>query len=108
MLQHVRPGQRVLDIASGVGEPALAIAGQVGPAGSVLGTDLAAAMLAFARENAAARGLSNVEFRCMDGEVLDVPPGSFDVVTMRWGLMFMPDRVAVREGAGRDAVAGGQ
>jgi ubiquinone/menaquinone biosynthesis C-methylase UbiE len=91
---HIRSGQRVLDIASGVGEPAIAIAQKVGPSGSVLGTDLVEEMLATARDNATARGVGNVEFQRVDGEVLDVPAHSFDAVTMRWGLMFMPDPVA--------------
>ena len=94
MVALVRPGQRVLDIASGVGEPAITIAEKVGPTGSVLGTDLVDEMLAFARENAAARGVTNIEFRHVDGEEIAVPPHSFDVVTMRWGLMFMPDPAA--------------
>lgn len=94
MMAGIQPGQHVLDIASGVGEPAIAIAQKVGPSGSVLGTDLVEEMLAAAREHAAARGVTNVEFRRVDGEELAVPPGSFDTVTMRWGLMFMPDPVA--------------
>jgi SAM-dependent methyltransferase len=81
----------VLDIASGTGEPALEAAERVGPAGSVLGFDFVAAMLDFAREKAAGRGLRNVEFRVSDGEALDAPKGTFDRATMRWGLMFMPD-----------------
>src|SRR5216684_6146815 len=90
----IRPGQRVLDIASGVGEPSISIAEKVGPTGSVLGTDLVEEMLVSAREHAASRGVKNIEFKHVDGEALDVPKGSFDVVTMRWGLMFMPDAVA--------------
>lgn len=90
----VRAGQRVLDIASGTGEPAIPAAERVGPSGSVLGLDFVEDMLAFAREKAAARGLRNVEFRRQDGEQLDVPDASVDAVTMRWGLMFMPDPVA--------------
>jgi enediyne biosynthesis protein CalE5 len=93
-LAAIRPGQRVLDIASGVGEPSISIAEKVGPSGSVLGTDLVEEMLASAREYAASRGVKNIEFQKVDGEELDVPMGSFDVVTMRWGLMFMPDAVA--------------
>jgi ubiquinone/menaquinone biosynthesis C-methylase UbiE len=93
-LELIRPGERVLDIASGVGDPSISIAERVGPAGSVLGTDLVEEMLGAAREHAASRGVSNIEFKKVDGEELDVPKGSFDVVTMRWGLMFMPDAVA--------------
>jgi SAM-dependent methyltransferase len=93
ILSVVEKGNRVLDIASGVGDPSIAIAEKVGPAGSVLATDLVAEMLAFAREKAAERGVKNIEFRHVDGEALDAPAGSFDAVTMRFGLMFMPDPV---------------
>jgi SAM-dependent methyltransferase len=93
MLAAVRlePGQRVLDIASGTGEPALLAAARVGPGGHVLGTDYVEGMLAFARTKAERAGLGNVEFRLADGEELDVPAGSFDAVLIRWGLMFMPE-----------------
>jgi SAM-dependent methyltransferase len=93
-LAGVRPGHHVLDIASGTGEPALTAASRVGPEGSVVGMDFVEPMLAHAREKATKRGLDNVAFRCVDGEELDVPAASFDAVTIRWGLMFMPDPVA--------------
>ncbi len=83
-------GHRVLDIACGTGEPALPAAEVVGPAGYVLGTDLSEEMLAVAREKAQTRGLNNVEFRQVDGEEMDVETSSFDAVTCRWGIMFMP------------------
>jgi ubiquinone/menaquinone biosynthesis C-methylase UbiE len=94
MTAGLTPGQRVLDIASGVGEPAITAARKVAPNGSVLGTDLVPEMVNYARERATARGVTNIEFRVVDGERLDVPPASFDLVTIRWGLMFMPDPVA--------------
>ena len=111
-LAGIGEGTRLLDLASGTGEPALTAAKRVGSSGFVLGTDLVDDMLAFAREKAQRDGLSNVEFRCVDAEALDVDAGSFDAVTCRWGLMFMPDpvaalrraRAALREG-GRVAVA---
>lgn len=93
-LAAIREGSRVLDIACGAGEPALTVAEKVGPKGSVLATDFVEEMVGFARSKAKARALSNIEFRCVDGEVIDAPAGSFDAVTMRWGLMFMPDPVA--------------
>jgi SAM-dependent methyltransferase len=107
-LAEVRPGQRVLDIASGVGEPAISIARKVGPGGSVLGTDLVEEMIAFARGKATAHGVTNVVFRCVDGEVVDVPAGSFDVVSIRWGLMFMPDPEACLRSAHRALRKGGR
>lgn len=87
----VTAGLRVLDLASGTGEPALSIAERVGAHGSVLATDLAEPMLAYARAKAAKRGLSNVEFRVADAEALELPEGSVDAATMRWGLMFLPE-----------------
>jgi ubiquinone/menaquinone biosynthesis C-methylase UbiE len=96
MLQmaRIRPGDRVLDIASGTGEPAISAAQLAGPDGAVIGTDLVEEMLAYARKKALDAGLGNIEFRCIDGETLEFAPESFDAVTIRWGLMFMPDPVA--------------
>lgn len=83
------PGMRVLDLASGMGEPALRAARRVGPSGFVLGTDLVDGMLEAAREQARAEGLSNIDFRAVEAEALEVPEQSFDVATVRWGLMYM-------------------
>lgn len=104
----IRPGMRVLDIACGTGHPALAIAERVGPTGSVLGTDLVEPVVAFARERAREAGLTNVEFRRVDGETLDVPPASFDAVTMRWGIMFMPSPVEAMKRAHAALKPGGR
>src|SRR5437660_458128 len=48
-LAQVRPGQRVLDMATGLGEPALTAAQWVGPSGHVLATDIAPEMLDFGK-----------------------------------------------------------
>jgi ubiquinone/menaquinone biosynthesis C-methylase UbiE len=92
----VGAGQRVLDLASGTGESAIAAAEQVGPRGSVLGTDFVDALLAIARRKAKRKGLKNLAFRCIQGgdDALEVPPGPFDAVLIRWGSMFMPDPAA--------------
>ena len=90
---HLSPGMRVLDLASGTGEPSLSAAERVGPTGSVLGTDLTDSMLVVARQKAADRGLRNIEYRVADVEHLDLPVGSFDAATMRFGIMFVPDPV---------------
>jgi 2-polyprenyl-3-methyl-5-hydroxy-6-metoxy-1,4-benzoquinol methylase len=93
-LAGIKAGARVLDVASGVGEPALTIAQTVGPTGSVLGTDLVPDMVSYAQQRASARSIKNIEFRHADGERLEVDGGPFDAVTIRWGLMFMPDPLA--------------
>jgi ubiquinone/menaquinone biosynthesis C-methylase UbiE len=90
----IRPGLRVLDIASGSGEPAIPIAAAVGSEGRVVATDLSESMLAVAREKASAKGLHNIDFHVVDGEALTGVSGPFDAATMRWGLMFMPDPAA--------------
>jgi ubiquinone/menaquinone biosynthesis C-methylase UbiE len=90
-LAGIRAGSRVLDIASGTGEPALPAAALAGPAGFVLLTDQSAEMLDIARDKATERGLHNVDFLVADGENLDLEPASFDAVTCRWGIMFMPN-----------------
>lgn len=89
-LAGLKPGMRVLDVASGMGEPSLRAAQRVGPSGFVLGTDLSDGMLETAREKARALALSNLEFRVAGAETLEVPEQSFDAATVRWALMYMP------------------
>ena len=94
-LAGIQPGQRVLDIASGTGEPGLPAAEIVGPAGSVLLTDQSQEMLAVAREKARAQGLQNVGFRICDAEQLELDPESFDAALCRGALQLMPHPIAV-------------
>jgi len=100
-LAGVKPGDKVLDVASGIGEPALTAAKRTGPTGRVLATDLAAPMLEVARERALALHLENVEFREMDAEKLDGAAASFDAATCRWAVMLVLDPVAVCRGVRR-------
>jgi len=93
-LADISDGHNVLDIASGTGEPSISAARLTGDTGSVIGTDLTEEMLAYAREKARQAGVGNIEFKCVDGETLDFPANTFDAVTIRWGLMFMPEPVA--------------
>ncbi|HXO88095.1 MAG TPA: class I SAM-dependent methyltransferase [Candidatus Acidoferrales bacterium] len=91
-------GNRVLDLASGVGDPAIPIAKAIGPTGQVTGTDIGPGMIAFAAELAKARRLRNIEFRVADVEALPFPDNSFDVVSSRFGIMFFVDQLkAFRE-----------
>jgi len=90
-LAEVSPGQELLDLATGIGEPALSAARRVGPAGRVLGVDISPEMLALARGRAAAAGLANLAFRESSLETLALPSGAFDAVLCRWGLMFVAD-----------------
>ena len=95
---ELRPGLEVLDIASGMGEPALSLAAALGPTGRVTATDIDAGILAGAEEHAASQGLSNVVFRLADAEALPFPDQSFDRVACRFGIMFFADHLkALRE-----------
>ncbi len=89
-LSGIISGSRLLDIASGTGEPAITAAQIVGEFGKVIGADLVDEMLVVAREKITSMNLNNIEFHCIDAESLDYPSASFDAVTIRWGLMFMP------------------
>lgn len=88
---RLRSGLRVLDLGSGTGYPALLGAQTVGPSGSVTGLDLAADMLAAAGRKAKRLGLSNVAFRTWDVTTLPFEAASFDAVTSRFCLMFLPE-----------------
>lgn len=97
-LARIQPGQRVLDIAAGAGEPAVSAAERVGPNGYVLATDISEGIVELARQVALERGLKQIETRAMDGEKLELPDASFDAVLCRLGLMYMPHPVvALRE-----------
>jgi SAM-dependent methyltransferase len=106
-LGGVREGQRVLDLATGQGEPALTAARAVGPAGLVVGVDIAPEMLAVARRRAREAGLDHVTFVEGDLEALDQPTGSFDVALSRFGLMFAPDHLAAFRAVARVLAPGG-
>jgi SAM-dependent methyltransferase len=88
---RLRPGMRVLDLACGVGDPALSIAQEVSPSGRVTATDLGPGMMSLAEELARKNGLTNIEFREANAESLPFADASYDVVTCRFGIMFFPD-----------------
>jgi SAM-dependent methyltransferase len=86
-----QPGERVLELAGGLGETGMRAAEMVGPRGGVIVSDQAEGMLAGARARAQELGLSNVEFKILGGEWIDLPLASVDVVLCRWGYMLMAD-----------------
>jgi SAM-dependent methyltransferase len=95
---QLRPGMRVLDLASGVGDPALSIAAAVGPSGRVTASDMGPGMISLAEELARKEGLANIEFREANAEALPFADASYDVLTCRFGIMFFPDLAkALRE-----------
>jgi ubiquinone/menaquinone biosynthesis C-methylase UbiE len=91
-LAEVKPGSSVLDIATGIGEPAITAANRVGSNGHILATDISPRMLSVAKQRAASLGLRDViEFKEGDAETISLPSSAFDAVLCRWGLMFLPD-----------------
>jgi SAM-dependent methyltransferase len=88
----IGPGHRVLDVAAGAGDQSLQAAARVGPAGSVLATDISENILAFAADNARRAGYDNIDTKVLDGEDLQVPDGTFDAVISRVGLIYFPDQ----------------
>jgi ubiquinone/menaquinone biosynthesis C-methylase UbiE len=107
-LAHIKPGDKILDIATGIGEPAITGAKQVGGNGHVIATDLSPAMLSIAKQRAASMGLVNImEFKEVDAEAIDLPASSFNAVLSRWGLMFLPNLSGALSNIHRILVPGG-
>lgn len=90
-MARLEAGDKVLDIATGYGEPLMSILKRVGSSGAVVATDLSPEMIALARERVAESGMSNVSFYACNGETLEIPEGGFDAALCRWGLMLMTD-----------------
>lgn len=92
-LAQIRAGQRVLDIATGIGEPAITASKIVGQKGYVTATDISPEMLAIGQERARSLGLQNIiEFVQSDAENLKLrEDDKFDAILCRWGLMFLPN-----------------
>ena len=93
-----QPGQRVLELAAGLGETGFLAAEVVAPVGGVITSDQADAMLDGARKRAGELNLTNVEFQVLNAEWIDLPVASVDAVLCRWGYMLMADPpTALRE-----------
>ena len=91
-LARIQEGSKVLDIATGIGEPAVTAARKVGSSGKVTAMDLSPAMLTIAKQRAIENGLENIiEFQEGDAESFRLPASKFDQIISRFGLMFLPD-----------------
>ncbi len=104
---EIEPGLRVLDLASGAGEPALTLARRLGRDGRVTATDLSRAWLSIIEDAALAEGIDTIDFEIADAHALPFDDASFDRVTSRLGVMFFADvqralgRVPARAASGR-------
>lgn len=93
LLKAVNPqkGENVLDISCGTGLVTFPIAEAVGSEGKVFGIDLSEGMIEKAVEEAETTNFSNVSFRHMDAEDLDLPDESFNIAVNSLGMMYYPD-----------------
>ncbi|MDH4230270.1 MAG: class I SAM-dependent methyltransferase [Nitrospirota bacterium] len=92
-LARIGPGSRVLDVASGYGEPAATAARRVGELGLVIATDLSAEMVRLAARRAGETDHHRMRVARMDGAAPAFRPASFDAVLCRWGLMALSDQL---------------
>ena len=92
-LAGIRRGQRVLDLASGTGDLAARFAGLVGPEGSVVMSDINAAMLEQGRSRMTDQGLvGNIAYTQVNAEEIPFADNSFDCVTIGFGLRNVTDK----------------
>jgi len=103
LLARVNPKIResALDLATGLGEPAMSIARMVGPDGRVVGIDLSERMVELATRIAKERRIPGLTFLAMDAEKLEFPDESFELVTSRFGFHMFAHPEAVAKEAHR-------
>lgn len=88
-----KPGEHVIDVGCGTGDTMLAFGKIVGPSGAVLGVDVSAPMLGYARDRSADAGLGNVSFALADATTYGFELRWADLVYSRFGVMFFDDAV---------------
>jgi len=110
MVEHLdlQPGQRVLELAAGPGDTGFLAAELVKPGGMLISSDASRAMLGVASGRARDLGVTNVEFKQLELEWIDLPTASVDDVLCRWGLMFALDPAAALQECRRVLRPGGR
>lgn len=105
----LRPGERLVDVATGPGSLAHPAAVRLGPTGRVTGCDISAAMLELARAKAPAPEGAPIDWVETPACPLEgVADESHDVATCQQGLQFFPDRVGALRELHRALVPGGR
>ena len=102
-----QPGQTILEVAAGTGDLGFHVAERVGGEGRLISTDFAPEMVDVARRQGEARGVTNVEYRVLDAESMDLADDSVDGVVCRWGYMLMADPAAALKETRRVLGGGG-
>jgi len=102
----IGPGQRVLDLGSGVGDVAMLAARLVGPSGEVVGIERDPCSIAVAKARSAKAGFRNISFTQTDASQI-VSDKLFDAAIGRFILMFLPDPASVLRSLSRLVRPGG-
>ncbi|MEN8800750.1 MAG: bifunctional demethylmenaquinone methyltransferase/2-methoxy-6-polyprenyl-1,4-benzoquinol methylase UbiE [Thiogranum sp.] len=104
-----RPGQTILDLAGGTGDLAARLSSLVGAQGEVIIGDINASMLSVGRERLLDKGITgNVDFVQANAENLPFPDGSFDCITIAFGLRNVTDKKKALESMYRVLKPGGR
>src|SRR5262245_57312285 len=82
-----QPGETVLELAAGPGDTGFAAAARLGDAGRLISSDFSPEMTEVARRRGAELGLTNVEYRTMDAEHIELGDDAVDGAICRFGLM---------------------
>lgn len=104
----ITEGMKILDLASGAGEPALTVARLVGAGGHVTASDLSPAMLAITEARAKEAGLANMEFEISEIDAMAFGDDAFDAVICRFGIMYSPEPERALAEARRVTRSGGR
>lgn len=107
-LAAVRPGEKVLDVAGGTGDLSREFAKAAGPKGMVVLSDINAAMLGEGRARLADKGVVNVPVAQLNAEKLPFPDGTFDLITIGFGLRNVTDKDAALRSMTRCLKPGGR
>jgi ubiquinone/menaquinone biosynthesis C-methylase UbiE len=104
----LRPGMTVVELAAGPGDTGFMAAEQIAPSGTLICSDGSQEMLKVAEERAAEQGVSNVEFKQLQCEWIDLETASADVILIKWGIMLLVDPLAAAKECRRVLKPGGR
>lgn len=103
-----RPGERVLDVGSGAGISAIALARAVGESGAVVGADISAPLVGYATRRVDLKALPSLRFVVADLQQERIEGAPFDAAMSQFGIMFFDDPVAAFANIRSHLVAGGR
>lgn len=86
-----QPGQTILELGAGPGDTGFEVAQKLGGDGKLISTDISPEMVEVAKRRASTFGVTNVEFRVMDAQKIELPDSTVDGVIHRFGPMLLPD-----------------